>query len=393
MAVLGVIMAMVGQLVSSATQAIGNSGKLLNCDDQARLVFGRMSGDFSRMLKRNDVDVIFAKQTGSSSAGANDSIFFVTQSVGSNSNTSWYNTSSSNLVTLAGYCIAPDPQGSPINSSVGTNLYDFVRLGHALTWDQGNSSPDNLVFVSFAPATGSLISATTLDGHWGSTAGTPTLGSSPTYTPPYTPPATGPNVADYHALADQIFRFEYCFLLKDGSYSNAPVITSNGLRYNTAGQGPPASSNDSSDTTTGTTGSLSSQYGAGSRWFDTKGGRAFVCVNATAGNAVWAPLGVQDVSAIVVGIALLERDSRKMIATTSGATAYNTTLPGLFADSSPTTSAIYPTTKSPTLMQQAWQTTLDSSSFAASLPAGVPVSSASQIHIYQRYFYLNANNL
>ena len=64
-----------------------------------------------------------------------------------------------------------------------------------------------------------------------------------------------------HAIADQVFRFEYCFLLKDGTYSNIPVLTSNGLQNNTTASAPPAPTNDSTQS-----------YSTGSRWFDAKDG-------------------------------------------------------------------------------------------------------------------------
>ena len=394
-AILALILSIVGVMIGTMSRTIGDTRKMLNSDDQARLVFARMDSDFSRMIKRKDVDIIFAKQTaGSASTGANDSIYFVTEASGSNSNTGWFSNTSANALTLAGYCIAPDAQGTKINTIVNSPLLDLSRLGHALTWDTASSSPDNLVFVSFAaPTSGSttstLITSTTLDGHWGTT----TIGASPTYTPP----TGGSNYSDYHAIADQVFRLEYCFLLKNGTYSNYPVLTSNGLRYNTVGSGPPAPTNDNSDTSTGTAGSVSSSYGAGSRWYDATDGRAFICSDATKGNATWAPLGVQDVSAIIVAIALLDRDSRTRI--TSASTIDN--LPNYFADSLQTATTLGTTltpqpvssgtNKSPILMQQNWQATVDSSSFASTV--GLTIDAAAHIRIYQRYFYLNGNNL
>lgn len=394
-AIIALILSIVGIMIGAMSRTIGDTRKLLNSDDQARLVFARMDSDFSRMVKRRDVDVIFAKQNGSSaSIGANDSIYFVTEASGSNSNTGWFSSTSADALTLAGYCIAPDAQGTKINLLLNSPLFDLNRLGHALTWDTASSSPDNLVFVSFAaPNSGSttsaLITSTTLDGHWGTT----TIGPSPTYTPP----VGGSNYSDYHAIADQVFRLEYCFLLKDATYSNYPILISNGLRYNTAGSGPPAPTNDNSDTTTGTAGSVSSTYGAGSRWFDATDGRAFICSDATKGNATWAPLGVQDVSAIIVAIALLDRDSRMRL--TSAGTLNN--LPNNFADSlqAATTlgTVLTPepistgTNKSPILMQQNWQATIDSASFAPT--TGLTKDAAAHIRIYQRYFYLNGNNL
>jgi len=401
-AIIALILSIVGVMIGEMSRTIGDTRKLLNSDDQARLVFARMDSDFSRMIKRKDVDIIFAKQpsggTSSTGTGSNDAIYFVTEASGSNSNTGWFSTTSANALTLAGYCIAADAQGTKINAILNSPLLDLNRLGHALTWDTASSSPDNLVFLSFAaPTAGStttaLITSTTLDGHWGAT----TIGASPAYPPP----TGGSNYADYHAVADQVFRLEYCFLLKDGTYSNYPILTSSGQRYNTAGSGPPSPANDNTDITTGTTGTatapLGTYYGAGSRWFDSTDGRAFICSDATKGSATWAPLGVQDVSALIVAVALLDRDSRTRI--TSAATINS--LPNYFADSlQPTTTlgtTLSPqpissgTNKSPILMQQNWQTTIDTATFAAT--AGLTPDAAAHIRIYQRYFYLNGNNL
>ena len=397
-AILALILSIVGVMIGTMSRTIGDTRKMLNSDDQARLVFARMDSDFSRMIKRRDVDIIFAKQPSggatSLTSGSNDSIFFVTEASGSNSNSGWFSSTSANVLTLAGYCIANDAQGTQINNILASPLHDLNRLGHALTWDTASSSPDNLVFLSFAaPILGSttsgLIPSTTLDGHWATT----TIGASPTYTPP----AGGSNYSDYHAIADQVFRFEYSFLLKDGHYSNYPVITTNGLRYNIAGTGPPAPSNDNTDTTTGSTGTatapLGTYYGAGSRWYDATDGRAFICSNAAKGSATWAPLGVQDVSAIIVAIVLMDRDSRMHI---TSASTYNN-LSSYFADSlQPTTTfgtalVPQPSSSAPLLMQQNWQATLDNAAFLTT--SGLTKDAAAHLRIYQRFFYLNGNNL
>jgi prepilin-type N-terminal cleavage/methylation domain-containing protein len=387
------------------SQAIGDTRKLLNCDDQARLVFTRMDSDFTRMLTRKDVDIIFAKQGGgSTSAGANDAIYFVTEAAGSNTAgvASYFSptnaTANASLLTLAGYCIAPDAQGTQINTLVNSPLNDLNRLGHALTWDTANSSPDNLVFVSFAAptsnsSTSALIYSTTLagsatvNGHWGGpTFTSPTIGYAPNYNPPTT------SNGDYHAVGDQVFRFEYCFLLKDGTYSNVPAMVSVAPTNLTTGTTSAPTPRDDLSNTSG-----NGAFSVGSRWFDVADGRAFICLDATTKNAIWGPLGVQDVSALIVAIALLDRDSRQHV---TSSTAYNTTLPSKFADSLQATTTAGTTlnnlpvstgTLSPILMQQNWQTTVDASGFAGTV--GLPVSSASHVRVYQRYFYLNANNL
>jgi hypothetical protein len=133
-AILALVLSIVGVMIGIMSQAIGDTRKLLNCDDQARLIFTRMASDFTRIVPRKDVDIIFAKQSGGSTTGANDSIYFVTEASGSNSG-SYYSSASADLLTLAGYCIAPDAEKAKINPNVSSALNDLNRLGHALTWD------------------------------------------------------------------------------------------------------------------------------------------------------------------------------------------------------------------------------------------------------------------
>src|SRR4051794_37602138 len=73
MAVLTLLVTFVAQLVNSATILTTNSRKHMDADSQARLVFDRMGGDFSRMLQRSDVDYVFSKQDG------NDKMFFYSE--------------------------------------------------------------------------------------------------------------------------------------------------------------------------------------------------------------------------------------------------------------------------------------------------------------------------
>src|SRR4051812_19952240 len=71
--VLTLLTTFVAQLVSNATVVTTHSRKRLDADGQARLVFDRMAGDFSKMLKRSDVDYLFCKQAG------NDRMFFYSE--------------------------------------------------------------------------------------------------------------------------------------------------------------------------------------------------------------------------------------------------------------------------------------------------------------------------
>src|SRR5690242_19189138 len=72
-AVLMMIILFVGQLVNSATTVTVNSGKLVDADNQARLIFAQMSSDFAAMVSRADVSYYFHSNKG------NDEFYFYSQ--------------------------------------------------------------------------------------------------------------------------------------------------------------------------------------------------------------------------------------------------------------------------------------------------------------------------
>lgn len=82
LAVLSLIIILVGELINSAALSTTLSGKQINTDSQARMLFDRMAIDFSHMPPNTDVDFIFSKQTGS------DKMFFYSEAPG------YYDTSS-----------------------------------------------------------------------------------------------------------------------------------------------------------------------------------------------------------------------------------------------------------------------------------------------------------
>ncbi len=411
-AILTLIVLTVSQMLIGAQQAIAVSRRLLDCDDQARLAFGRMENDFTKIVKRTDVDFIFSKQNGASSTkGANDKIFFYSLTPGDNANAvasttqvvSYYYTSATsrqeNPVSLVGYFIAADPNIPAANNPP----VDLQRLGRGLNWmTKSNATTvyDNMVYLTALPTSTTYFDPlTTLDGHWGATAGiTPNVIGTPADSPS---PYTGGDTANYHVIGDQIFRFEYCFLLKDGSYSDYPVeANSTNVPALSApcivATRPPKTTDDNANT-----GGAGGNTATGTRWFDTNAGRAYICTNPAANAAVWQGQGVQDVAAIVVSIALLDRNTRTLLNNAGGTTAELASLLGDsgLAPASPGVITAYTYTAANAntvpLMQKNWQSTLNSSTFPASVAtatgASAPLAAqiASRIRIYQRYFYLN----
>ncbi len=172
------------QLLNSAATITTLGHKQMDADSQARQLLDRMAIDFAQMVKRNDVD-FFAKGTaapnsvGGAMAG-NDQIAFYSTVPG------YYpSTGSKSPVSLVAY---------RINSLSGATAFNKMeRLGKGLVWN-GVSTTDTPVI--FLPLT---FSAT-----W--------------------PAAVSSTAADmaYEVIGPQVFRFEYCYLLTDGSRSILP---------------------------------------------------------------------------------------------------------------------------------------------------------------------------
>ena len=343
MGVLILLLVMVTQIVTSASQATTQSGKHMDADTQARVLFDRMAVDFANLVNRSDVDSIF--YTGSQATG-NDKIFFFSQAP------AYYdsdvNTIDKSSVALVGYRVT-DQNGDLGNSAPA---YSLERLGQGLTWEgipSGSiTSPGSMVFATGTSAINTLATA------WKNE-----IGAAPTYT-------TGTSTC-YHVMADQVFRMEICFQVKEVTasgttgavYSNYPVAVATGTNTTTINSGTPSGGK------------------SGDRWYDTQNSRAYLCTGANSATAVWRPNGLKDVVSIVVTIAILDNTSRKI----TGGNLSN--LVTLFTD--PTAADLAAAQLPAQTWQAALQTALKNNS------AGIPKAAAGQIRIYQRHFYLNNN--
>jgi type II secretory pathway pseudopilin PulG len=336
MGVLILMVVMVTQLTNSATSTVTNSGKLIDADSQARMVFDRMANDFSRMIKRKDVDYIFAKQAG------NDAFFFYSESP------SYYDVTPSNSeinsVSLVGYRINPGLQ--------------LERFAKGLLWDASTSGTNagGVVFLTYPSGSATPDPLSTLGGN------SPGIG---TYVGTFVGAYSDGMDTHYHVIGDQIYRLEICFLLTNGIVSLIPITSPTSTINNLTASSPPVATDD-----------ITSNYSRGSRWYDTIHGRGYICMASTAGAAVWSPIGIQDVSAVIVAIAVLDGKSREIVTNTSQ-------LVNALADPKDTDLSSNP----PKLMASTWLTAINSRSFANN--SAIPKAAASQVRVYQRYFYLN----
>jgi prepilin-type N-terminal cleavage/methylation domain-containing protein len=341
-AVLGLLAVALAQVTELATLVTISSRKHMDADSQARAIFDRMEDDFSKMARRTDADYIFYKNAAATS-GNNDAMFFYSEAPAYANGAG-----NSSSISLIGY-------------RVNATTLQLERLGEALSWDAttsndassttSNSTPGAPVFLSYA-GTATPAFASTLDGNWIKTIGTPAK------------KYTDGTDSDYHAIGEQTYRLELNFLLSDGTISTKPLLSTAPSTWPSGPDFYTVSTSDPGLTNDGNTANAH-YYTVGSRWYNTGSSRGYICTSAKTGAAVWQPIGTQDTSAIVVAIAILDDNSRKIVSDTSK-------MVGALPDS-----------LDGALPEQTWG---NSSYLTAS---GLPAAAAGQIRIYQRYFYLN----
>ncbi|MGB8352337.1 MAG: prepilin-type N-terminal cleavage/methylation domain-containing protein [Chthoniobacteraceae bacterium] len=304
--VLVIIVVLVSQLTGAATKTVTGSRKHIDADTQARLVFNRMAIDFSNMIQRPDLDYSLFKQPsgtlppnyGSTAIGANlqaggsapvnDQLAFYAKGAGFYSGTTPPPLSTKAAMTLVGYNMAADPY---LNRSA------LQRMSLGLGWEPVNGFPN----IAYLPA---MIS---------------NQFSNPFTTTSY-----------WDTVGDQVFRFEYTYLLK-------PNLTNPAVSYSSRLSNTPywdANTNKMSPTIPHT------------------------CIN-----------GFQDVAAIVVCIAVLDSTSNVILA--NGNTSLANALPDAAEGAD---------------IASTWIPIVTSGTFAKS--AGIPQEAASSVRIYERYFYL-----
>jgi prepilin-type N-terminal cleavage/methylation domain-containing protein len=413
-AVLVLIMTFIAQMMNSVTMSTTLSDKHIDTDNQARLVFDRMAMDFAGMPLRNDLEYLFVKEAMNSEPGQSnggttdfsDKMFFFSDAPAyfSSSNDELFPTAPTvdpkSSVALIGYCI-----NTGSNNTGGdvppANPYFLQRLSKGLAWDQGyplQGSPGGQTFLTFPPLssgsnTWTPISQSTLSGN--SFLG-PAVGGrlSP----------TGPDYSgtdsDFDTIGNQVFRLEFVFQVRDlapganggTAFSNFPVAVYTDT--NSQSNSLNTTNYQSSDpTVSGSTGHI------GDRWYNFQDNRAFeltgyipAITGATGlqsqGTTTWSPIGLSDVTAVVVTIAIMDANSRKILTKDELASAASY-LPKFDNGRNNPPS---PASTAPDLPATLWQQALNSQETPFARQADIPQSAASQIRVYQRFFYLNQYN-
>jgi len=327
MAVLALLVAMVAQLTDSTSAMTTGSRRRMNADAQARVVFDRMASDLSGMVMRPDLDAICKGLSTASGpilmTEANDALYFLSRAPGFFDSQSLSAAQKSDLA-LVGYRINSDPA----NSHFG----QLERLGKGLTWEGQPSASGTANGIAFLPSVSGTVDLSGAPGSVSAYLGSNGMASIGTASGNFADGVDG----DFHLLGG-VYRMEYGYLLK-------PFTDASGVFH-------PA------------------RYSSIPYYGDS----VLQGHNSLKG---W-----QDVAAIVVTLAILDKESRKTLRSNSSAGTLDPTLmksmQGALPDFAENASCL-----------KAWQAAVGSPAFAAA-SGNIPAAAASQVRVYQRCFYLN----
>jgi Tfp pilus assembly protein PilV len=210
--VLGIIVFMVAQLMTSATAITRTGHKYIDTDTQARAVFDRMALDFAQMLKRSDVDYYLKQKAGYNGHGnghgwghtrttdlGSDQIAFFSQVPGYNSTGSSFQSP----ISLVAYRVNQDDA----NASTDPGYLKLQRMGKTLLWNgASNGTNTNAIFpIVFFPQTIASVSS------WSAAINNFQTGN-----------VSISQDEDYETIGPGVFRFEYYYLLKNGYVTDWP---------------------------------------------------------------------------------------------------------------------------------------------------------------------------
>ena len=231
--VVTIMVLILGQLMGHATTVTRTGNKHIDTDTQARVILDRMAIDIAQMLKRTDIDY-YVKGSGGYTGHGNghayghkvasgqqgsDQIAFFSQVPGYNS-TSYSSTSPLSLIAYR------------INSLPASPAYlRMERMGKGLLWNgmfnntvsnPNNKNSRNIWYpITFAPGQIGAVGGPTGPwatpwGPWAAAITNDTSGNLNN---------SGSQDPDYEVNGANVFRFEYYYLLTNGTLSDIPWDT------------------------------------------------------------------------------------------------------------------------------------------------------------------------
>ena len=144
MSVLALLVLMISQLVNNTVLTTVATGKRIDADSQARLIFDRMGSDSAGIAKRPDANYYFHHQPG------NDALYFFSDATGyfAGGDAAGGGDAVRNSLTLTGYRVS--------NQISNGTRFEMERLGRGLHWydaSPGTSANGPLTAMVYLPLT------------------------------------------------------------------------------------------------------------------------------------------------------------------------------------------------------------------------------------------------
>jgi hypothetical protein len=328
MAILIILILVVSKIVDFSLQLTDATGRSADSGIEAKQVLDRIGVDIAGMVIRPDVDQFYFP--GTNTVFENDKMFFYSQQPGYfNTSAIAYYATNQSPVALVGYRVNT---GDSTNGATGKPVPVLERLARGLTAGPDNSGGNYtmpLQYLSFPAATSPTIYQAAVGGTipnvWGPAEQTSFFVVAGANGDVGTTPYDNGTSPFYHIVGNDVFRFEVCFQIQNGTpspvYSLFPGYTNSAPVY---------------------------------------------------------PASITNTVAVVVAIAVLDAKSRLTVPAASWSKM-------IAALPNPTPANL--TANPPILMGALWNNALQQSTFAST--AGISALAASHIKVYQRSYYLN----
>jgi hypothetical protein len=335
LAVLLLLVVLFAEMISRATAITRIDSRHVDTDTQARGVLDRISADIGRMLKRTDLDYYVKQPTGYNGHGnghayghkvqtgqpVSDQIAFFCQTPGYPDSGFTATSPEEGTVSLVAYRVNDDDSTQP-------GYLQLARMSKGLLW---NSVSNNSNLNNQGTKLPLVFLPQTIAGM-----------GKPWYAAVNSDTSTFSRDQQYEVIGPDVFRFEYYYLLKSGAVKGEPW-----------------------DVTVRTT-------------------QQTVNTVSVSGNNYWAPIGLGDVQAIAVAVAVIDRANRLLVNSVSSTALLD--LASDLADFKDAKGLGNPAQKIGE-MEDSWNQTLATvtSQGVTSSGSRVPPEAAKAIHVYSRY--------
>jgi len=258
--VLLLLVGLLGQIINYANLAFLSSSKQIECASQARAAFDRLASNLNARVETGGATIIVNKVTGSGGTGADDSLCFLAYSRTSNQITTSPQSGQPSTPRIGVFGFAEQLQKDPYLNNTSVPM---------LTWGNG------VVAWGAQTSTANYVDSNAL------TALTRAASDLPTS---YQNGANTTDMLEWVPLGTGIVRFEISFLLDNGTVVAVPPINNNSTYANLSVPSYALALSSSTSSTSNSNSSLNNHY----------------------------------VTALIVGIAVLDAQTRQLLLANNG---------------------------------------------------------------------------